>query len=91
MTPEARPDDGLLDLCIAEQIDRLRILVYIVRFTKGTQVGHKPIKMAQARRVVVRALEGVLPAHADGEVLCIDAKELAVEILPRQIELICPG
>jgi hypothetical protein len=34
-------------------------------------------------------LEGVLPAHADGETLCTEGKELSLELLPAQIEMIC--
>jgi YegS/Rv2252/BmrU family lipid kinase len=91
MTPGARPDDGILDLCIAEQISRPRIFLYILRFMRGTQAGHRPITMGRARRVVVTALEGVLPVHADGEVLCTDARDLTVEILPGQLELVRPA
>jgi len=39
----------------------------------------------------VKALEGSLPAHADGEIISTDAQELAIEILPQAVELVCPG
>jgi len=38
--------------------------------------------------VVVTALEGVLPAHGDGETLCTDAQQLTLEVLPRQIDIV---
>jgi hypothetical protein len=47
--------------------------------------------MEQARKVVVTAVEGVLPAHADGETLCTAGQRLEMELLPRQIEIICPS
>jgi len=88
MGPNALPDDGLFDLCIAGQVSRARILALIPHFMKGTQAAHPSIKTARARRVIVTALQGVLPAHADGETLCVEGHELMMELLPRQIDII---
>jgi diacylglycerol kinase family enzyme len=54
---------------------------------RGTQATQEPIQTGRARRVVVTAVEGVLPAHADGETLCTDGQRLELELLPRQIEV----
>ncbi len=89
MAPQGRPDDGLFDLCIARQVSRARIFALIPRFMSGTQAGQKPITTGRARRVVVTALTGSLPAHADGETLCTEGHELAMELLPRRVEVIC--
>jgi len=91
MAPDGRPDDGLLDLCIAAQLSRRAVLGLMPRFMKGTQAGHPAIRMERARRVVVVALDGTLPAHADGETLCTAGDRLEVEILPGQIALLAPG
>jgi diacylglycerol kinase (ATP) len=89
MAPEGKPDDGAFDLCIAREVSRARIFSLIPHFLKGTQATQEPIRMLQARRVVVTAVEGVLPAHADGETLCVEGQRLVVELLPGQIEMIC--
>lgn len=89
MAPQAQSDDGLLDLCIAHQVSRVRIFALILHFLKGTQATQKPIKTARARHVVVTAVEGVLPAHTDGETLCTDGQQLTIQILPNQLEIIC--
>lgn len=89
MAPQASSDDGLLDLCIVGQVSRVGILALILRFMQGTQGTHRAIRTGRARRVVVTALEGSLAAHTDGETLCTQGERLAVEILPRQVELIC--
>lgn len=91
MAPRAQADDGLLDLCMADQVSRARIFVLIYHFMRGTQAGRKAITTAQARRVVVTAVEGTLPAHADGETLCENGRELVVEVLPRQLQFVCPA
>jgi diacylglycerol kinase (ATP) len=58
---------------------------------RGTQSTQEPIRTGRARKVLVTAVEGVLPAHADGETLCIDGQQLELELLPRQIEVITTG
>lgn len=87
MAPEAQTDDGLLDMCIAGQMSRLGILIMIPRFMKGTQISHPVIKMRRAAKINVTALDGVLPTHADGETICIDGKDLAIEIIKQPIEI----
>jgi len=88
MAPQGKPDDGLFDLCIAREVSRARIFGLIPHFMRGTQATQEPIRTGRARRVVVTAVEGVLPAHADGETLCTDGRRLELELLPRQIEVI---
>jgi len=91
MAPQAEPDDGLFDLCIARQVSRGRVLSLIPHFMRGTQSTQEPVRTGRARRVVVTALDGVLPAHADGETLCVDGQRLELELLPRQINVITAG
>jgi len=88
MAPSALGDDGLFDLCIAREVSRPRILALIPRFMQGTQGSHPAITAVRARSVRVTALEGVLPAHADGETLCVDGKVLSLEVHPKQIEVV---
>ena len=89
MAPNAEPGDGVLNYCIAGQVKSSRIFPLMLRFMKGTQEGHPAIRIGTFRRMQVAALERALPAHADGETLCVDAKELDIEILPAQIDLLC--
>ncbi len=88
MAPRGKSDDGLFDLTIARQVSRAKILALIPKFLQGTQATDPAVKIAQARRVVVTALDGVLPAHIDGETLCVEAKQLTLELVPRQIEIV---
>jgi diacylglycerol kinase (ATP) len=90
MAPEGQPDDGLFDMCIVRQVSRLGILKLITRFTKGSQVGHPAVQMARAARVTITALQGSLPAHADGETLCHAGQQLELSVMPRMLEVIVP-
>jgi len=89
MAPAGLADDGLFDVCIARQVSRPQIFALIARFMGGTQDTHPAISRVRTRQLRVTAQQGVLPAHADGETLCTDGTELSLELLPRQIELIC--
>jgi diacylglycerol kinase (ATP) len=88
MAPQGSPDDGMFDVCIARQVSRPQMFALIPRFMAGTQEQHEAIQIIRAANVVVTALEGVLPAHGDGETICIDGNELRVELLPQQLELV---
>ena len=87
-TPDAQPDDGLLDLCIVREISRTAMLGLIPHFMKGTHVGREPVTMARARRVTISSPDDLV-AHMDGEVLCTDAHRIACEILPGQLQVRC--
>ncbi len=88
MAPQGNPGDGLLDLCIAKNLSKAGILALIPRFMKGTQGTHPAIKFRQDTRVTVRAVDGRLPVHVDGEVISPDVPELTVEILPGRLQVI---
>jgi diacylglycerol kinase family enzyme len=64
------------------------MLKLVPRFLNGTQAGHPAIHMTRSRKVTVRALQGSLAAHSDGETLSYGCKHLEMEILPRQMNLV---
>ncbi len=89
MAPHGRSDDGQFDVTVAREVGKLRIFGLIPRFMNGTQATHPAIRTGQARRVRVTALNGSnLPAHADGETVCVAGRELILEVLPSQLDLI---
>jgi diacylglycerol kinase family enzyme len=88
MAPEGEPGDGLFDLCIVREVSRGRIFGLIPHFLRGTQMSQEPVRAGRTQKIVVSAVEGTLPAHADGETLCVEGQRLELELLPRQIEVI---
>jgi diacylglycerol kinase (ATP) len=91
MAPDGLPDDGVFDLCIAGQVSRAVILSLIPRFMRGTQSGHPAIRTARAAQVSITAVQGSLPAHADGETLCHAGERLEARILPKALQVVVPG
>ena len=90
MAPDAMPDDGLFDLVIVRQVSRPRIFSLIPHFMKGTQGSQPEVRTLRAARVTITAVEGALPAQSDGEIICVDGSRLEIEMLPHQVEVVCP-
>ena len=45
--------------------------------------------MMRAKKITLTALtEKKLPAHADGEMLCLEGDEISAEILPQALEIV---
>lgn len=88
MAPESDDGDGMLDLCLAGQVPQIRILPLAAKFISGSQAGHPAIRMARARKVVIRAVDGSIPAHADGETICENGQSLTIELLPAQLNVL---
>jgi diacylglycerol kinase (ATP) len=88
MTPESRNDDGQLDLCIAGGPGRLAMLGLIFQYMRGTQATSRHITMGRTPRVEIRALEGGLAVHADGETLGTSLSALAVECLHHRLQVV---
>lgn len=89
LTPQARTDDGLLDVCLAGPVDRFNMIFrFLAKAAKGTHIREKEVTSLQGRRVVIEGLEG-LPAHMDGEVLCTAGRRVEFEILPGRLKVWC--
>ncbi len=88
MAPAGDPGDGLFNLCLASQVPQMKILPLASRFISGNQEGHSAIRMLTSAKVKVKAINGNIPAHADGETICVAGKELTIELIPHAIEII---
>jgi len=88
MAPDGKPDDGVFNLCIARQVSRPRIFGLMLKFMKGTQFAHPAISDGQTTHISVTAIEGSLPAHADGETLCLEGQKLEISIVPNALEIV---
>jgi diacylglycerol kinase (ATP) len=69
LTPDARMDDGLLDVLVATPLSRLQLLMIFPRVFRGTHVNDEHVDIARGR-VVTIDVDDRLPApitYADGE------------------------
>lgn len=90
ITPEARMDDGLLDVCVIGPMGRAELLAAFPRVFKGTHVTHPKISFHRAREVGLRVLEPgrTVYAHADGEPL--GALPLEFSVVPSLQKVLYP-
>jgi diacylglycerol kinase (ATP) len=87
-TPDAKPDDGLLDVCVVREMGKLAMLGFVPRFMNGSHVGQEPVTMARTDSLVVTSEDNLI-AHADGEMLCTEGHRLAFDILPQKLRVWC--
>ncbi|HWR64509.1 MAG TPA: diacylglycerol kinase family protein [Bellilinea sp.] len=87
MAPDSDPTDALLDLCLAGEVSQIRILPLAVKFFSGRQAEHAAVRMARAKNITVKAIEGTIPAHADGETICTAGRELKIEMVPNALQV----
>lgn len=66
--PDAKPDDGLLDVVIAGNFGRLGTLGILPKVLKGTHVGHPKIKILRGKEVRLE-WSRPRPGHMEGELL----------------------
>ena len=66
IAPSARPDDGLLDVCVVGDISRLTAIRQLPNLYRGTHVDHPQVSMHVGRSIDVDGERGTW-IHLDGE------------------------
>ncbi len=87
--PEARVDDGLLDVVVAGRFGRLGTLGLLPRVIKGRHLGHPEIHHTRARRVAVRWARPRV-AHMEGELLPA-SERFDIELCARDLCVFVPS
>lgn len=88
IAPQARIDDGLLDLCLVRKTGYVPTTALAVKVFFRKHLGHKTICSASCTEVFVNAPESI-PVHIDGEVCgSLPAK---VGVRPRALGILAPA
>jgi diacylglycerol kinase (ATP) len=88
MTPDAEPDDGLLDVLVIGDITRRDLALTLPKVYRGTHLPHPKAEALRGRRVVVRSATPV-PVELDGEQP--GTTPATFEIVPSALRLRTPG
>lgn len=86
IAPDARIDDGYLELVCARGMGRMRILGLLPKVLRGHHIDSPGVTTLRTRRVVISS-EVPLPVHLDGEVLTEEATHLEIDLLPGALEV----
>jgi len=84
--PDARPDDGLLDLLLVGPVGRLEILQLVPKILRGGHAGDPRLQLTRAKRIVIES-DIALLVEADGEIEFEDARRLDISLLPAALEV----
>lgn len=87
VAPDARLDDGRLDVVTTAEVSKRRFLQNLPKVFKGTHVAEPGVDVARAMNVEVRA-DRPFAVYADGDHLT--DLPMTVRVLPRALELIAP-
>ncbi|MBN2121188.1 MAG: diacylglycerol kinase family lipid kinase [Candidatus Omnitrophica bacterium] len=89
LTPLARIDDGLLDVCIVKKISRPKRFLHVIKAIKGTHIHLKETVIFKTRSLSVRFEKPVL-AHVDGELFENPVTGMQVSIKPACLDFYLP-
>jgi len=84
--PDARADDGLLDLLLVDAVGRLEILQLVPKILRGAHAGDPRLRLVRAKRVTIDSAEPLL-VEADGEIAFEAARRLEIDVLPGKLRV----
>lgn len=89
IAPDAKPDDGLLDVCIIRKMGIVRLLWHLPKLFTGKHVKLPDVSMYKCKSITINAPEPI-PVHVDGE--AIDSRSrVEFTLLPNAIKVLVPG
>jgi YegS/Rv2252/BmrU family lipid kinase len=87
VTPDARLDDGLFDVCICTAMRLDEIVRHVPKVLRGTHTKLKQVRMAHATHVVIESEEPV-PVHVDGEILGVALRQVEIALKPGALNVL---
>ena len=88
VTPQARLDDGFLDVCLVASMSRLKLLPILPTVFWGAHVRFKEVEQFRTRTLRLET-DRPLDLYADGEYICQTPVEIS--LLPKALKVIVPG
>jgi len=79
LTPKAKLDDGLFDVCYVKGITRWRVITNFAKLSNGTIADLEEVEMFQAKHIKVESTESI-PIHFDGEIFEEKYKKLDIKL-----------
>lgn len=86
IAPDARPDDGLLDICLVRELGKMPMLWQLTKVFEGKHVNHPAVTMLKSSTVTLVA-DPPQPLLIDGEVCGTTPATVTIErqILPMKV------
>jgi len=87
LAPQARINDGLLDIVIADAMNRRQVLRLLPRLMKGTHLSLPSVTLIRSRTLKLES-SLPLPVQTDGEIVTAGARYLDIEQIPGRVSII---
>lgn len=87
ITPDALMDDGLLDVCLVNNLRLDEIIRHVPKLMRGTHTTNKHVTMGRAPQIQVTS-DAPMPVATDGEVITTNARNVTVETFAHVLEVI---
>ena len=87
LAPQARINDGLLDIVIADAMNRRQVLRLLPRLMKGTHLSLPSVSLIRSRTLKLES-RLPLPVQTDGEIVTASARYLDIELIPGRLSII---
>lgn len=88
LTPDAILDDGLFDLCMIRNMNRLSVIKNLLKVYSGKHKDDPRVDIVRTDSFQIHCETGVA-VHADGELISLSLKNIAVNIVPKALSIIC--
>jgi YegS/Rv2252/BmrU family lipid kinase len=87
ITPSAVMDDGVLDICVVQKINKLKLLLFFPSVLKGTHARFSEVKLYRTKKISISS-ETPLQLLGDGEIL--GETPVSLEVIPQALNIIAP-
>ena len=87
LTPNAKLDDGLLDLNIVQNLTKIEILKNLIKVRSGKHTEMPQVLMNRTEHLTVESEEN-FAAHIDGELISDKLNSLDITVLPKALEVV---
>lgn len=86
--PDAKTDDGALDVIVVSNLPRLKVLVLLPTAFWGKHVRFKGVDVFRCKKIVIHA-NAKAAIHADGQPIAVE-QVLEAEVISQQLRVILP-
>jgi diacylglycerol kinase (ATP) len=87
LAPDARVDDGVFDVLVADARTVREVLPLIPSVMRGRHLNARGVRVLRGTRVSVRSTE-LLPIHADGEIVARGVRSMEIRMLPGRLRVL---
>jgi len=87
ITPHALMDDGWLDICIVDKINKIKLLFLLPSTFKGNHTKFPEVKLYRAKTISINS-ETPLQLLGDGELMC--QTPVSLKVVPQALKVLAP-